>query len=73
MTTNDKRDCFQAQTKLENLVIEQMWHACHAAQMDEVENGFYMFWLDEQSISYESDKEKAMQVLNEYGYKFPEA
>lgn len=73
MTTNDNRDCFQAQSKLENLVIEQMWHACYAAQMDETEEGLYMLWLEEQSISYESDKEKAMQVLNEYGYKFPAA
>lgn len=71
MTTNSNRDCFQAQNKLENLVIEQMWHACYAAQMDETEEGFYMLWLDEQSISYESDKEKVMQVANEYGYKFP--
>ena len=73
MTTNNKRDCFQAQNKLENLVLEQMWHACYAAQMDENKEGLYMFWLDEQSVAYESDKEKAMKVLNEYGYKFPEA
>ena len=73
MTTNSNCDCFQAQSKLENLVIEQMWRACYAAQMDETEEGFYMLWLDKQSTSYESDKEKAMQVVNEYGYKFPEA
>ena len=73
MTTNANRDCFQAQNKLENLVIEKMWTACYAAQMDENEEGLCMLWLDEQSISYESDKEKAMQVANEYGYKFPEA
>jgi hypothetical protein len=73
MTTNHKRNCFQAQNKLENLVIEQMWQACYAAQMDETENGFYMLWMDEKSVSYDSDKEKAMKVLNEYGYKFPEA
>lgn len=73
MTTNNNRDCFQAQNKLENLVIEQMWQACYAALMDETENGFYMLWMDEKSVAYESDKEKAMQVLNEYGYKFPAA
>lgn len=73
MTTNNNRDTFQAQNKLENLVIEQMWHACYAAQIDENEEGLYMLWLDEQSPAYESDKEKVMQVLNEYGYKFPEA
>ena len=73
MTTNNNRDIFQAQNKLENLVIEQMWHACYAAQIDENEEGLYMLWLEKQSISYESDKEKAMQVANEHGYKFPES
>ena len=73
MTTNAKRDCFQAQNKLENLVIEKMWTACYAAQIDTTEEGLSMLWLDEQSVAYESDKEKAMKVLNEYGYKFPEA
>lgn len=73
MTTNENRDYFQAQNKLENLVIQKMWEACYAAQMDENEEGLYMFWLDEQSIAYESDKEKAMKVLNECGYNFPEA
>ena len=72
MTTNNNRDYFQAQNKLENLVIEQMWHACYAAQMDETEEGLGILWI-EKSERYESDKEAAMKILNEYGYKFPEA
>lgn len=73
MITNENQNYFQAQNKLENLVIEKMWTACYAAQMDENEEGLYMFWLDEQSVAYESDKEKAMKVLTECGCKFSEA
>lgn len=73
MTTNGNRDYFQSQNKLENLVVEKMWEACFAAQMNENEEGLYVLWLEEQSSSYDSDKAKVMQVLNEYGYKFPEA
>lgn len=72
MTTNENRDYFQAQNKLENLVIEQMWTACYAAQIDYTEEGLSIFWI-EKSERCESDKEAAMKVLNEYGYKFPEA
>lgn len=72
MTTNANRDFFQAQNKLENLVIDQMWTACYATQIDYTDEGLKVFWI-EKSEQYESDKEKAMKVLNEYGYKFPEA
>ena len=72
MTTNGNRDYFQAQSKLENLVINEMWNACYAAQIDQTEEGLSILWI-EKSKRYESDKEAAMKVLNKYGYKFPEA
>lgn len=72
MTTNENRDYFQAQSKLENAVIDKMWYSCYAAQVDQTEEGLGILWI-EKSERYESDKEAAMKVLNEYGYKFPEA
>lgn len=72
MTTNTNRDYFQAQSKLENRVLDHIWWSCYAAQVDQTEEGLGILWI-EKSERYESDKEKAMQVLNEYGYKFPEA
>jgi hypothetical protein len=72
MTTNTNRDYFQAQSKFGNPVLDQIWWSCYAAYVDQTEEGLGILWI-EKSERYESDKEVAMKVLTEHGYKFPEA